>query len=92
MTDERTLLRGRIPKHFVDQFDAWEEHGVAPSGILRRVLSNDLVGTFELALGNVKVLGVLPDLVVYTVNHLPGEAWGTAQALETWRGRHARPH
>lgn len=92
MIEERTLLRGRIPKHFVDQFDAWEEHGVLPSGILRPILSNDLIGTFVLALGNLKVLSVLPDLVVYTANHLPAEAWGSLQVLDSWRGRQSRSH
>lgn len=92
MTDERTLLRGRIPKHFVDQLDAWEDHGVAPSGILRRLLANDLFGTFELALSTPKILGVLPDLVVYVANQLPAEAWGSAQTIEDWRGRQNREH
>lgn len=81
-----TTLRSRIPQQLMKQLDTWVQHGVAPSGFLRSVITNDLKLTFEQALTNTDLLAALPDIMVYLYNYTPNDAWGSPQVLDSWRG------
>lgn len=88
MTEERTLLRGRIPQFLIDSIDAWIDHGVLPHIFIRAIVSNDLFRAMKIAIDNPKLLmAALPDIVVYFANHAPAACWGSPEVLSTWTGQ-----
>ena len=84
--EQRTVLRGRIPKHFTTSLDGYLNHGVPLSGVLKLIATNDLQGTFSASFRNTDILAALPDLMVYFLNYVPAKAWGSPQVVDSWKG------
>jgi hypothetical protein len=67
-------LRGGLVRYFSD--------GILPGGFLQAVLANDLRGTVSRA-DPYALLGLL-SLVRFLVDHAPGVAWGSREAVLAW--------
>lgn len=63
-------------------FREYRDNHYEPGGFVMRVLENDLKG----ALGSADHanLALLPHIVAYAMECLPGTAWGSPEAVEGW--------
>ena len=73
-----------IPDRMILPMLHWVLHGRRPAGFLSAVIQNDLRSACQLADGeNVRLL---PAYVMWFVNWVPSDAWGSRAAFRTWKG------
>lgn len=81
-------LRKRIPPQFavppllVRVLIDYVVLGRPPGHFMYCFLANDLFGAY--AHGVSESIAVLPLLVEYVYNHLPGNCWGSPEEVDTW--------
>lgn len=73
------------PERFVEAFERYVNQGCQPGGFLRAVMCNNLVDAFHRADEDAMVM--LPHIVAYMYNKLPGDAWGSDQRIDAFLAR-----
>jgi len=76
-----------IPENLKQALDRYVSSGVETGGFLRAVLENNL----SKAVGRADADNqqILPLLVSYVYNELPGDCWGGESEVEAWLLKHA---
>lgn len=75
-----------IPAPLIDGLMRYVVHGVETGGFLRAVLENNLSEAVGRA--DISSLAVLPLIVSYVYNELPGTCWGSKDVVEAWLANH----
>ena len=79
---EDKAARAKIPLGVYLSLRRYADDRVPTGGFLRAVLSNNLERSIAKAdLANLKVL---PDIVRYMYNHMPGNCWGSSARVDAW--------
>jgi hypothetical protein len=71
-----------IPKRIVGALNRYVVDRTPTGGFLRSVLENDLVGATSQA--DDECLLILPSIVKYVYNELPGNTWGNKEKVARW--------
>lgn len=71
-----------LPSETFEALRNYVENHRAPGGFLRAVLSNDLMEA--VAQANCESLDALPEICGYVFSELPGDCWGSPEAVEAW--------
>ena len=83
MTDFPDHFNGvKLPPHIVHSLKLYVEYRCSPGGFLRAVLENDLVGAISNA--DPQCTAMLPHIVRYVYNVLPGNTWGNPTRVKSW--------
>jgi len=74
----------KVPPHTVTQIAAWVFEGDLPGGFLRHVLRNNLTkAALEADSENFRNLAII---VKVLWDYCPASCWGSAEALDEWKG------
>jgi hypothetical protein len=71
-----------LPERIVGALSRYVDSRTPTGGFLRSVLENDLVGATSQA--DVECLLILPSIVKYVYNELPGNTWGNKEKVARW--------
>jgi len=71
-----------IPERTLASLERYVQDRVPPGGFLLAVLTNDLLGAVSRA--DKENLAALPEIVSYVYHEIPGNCWGSKDAVWQW--------
>jgi hypothetical protein len=71
-----------ITEQCKDALDLYVSHGVPPGHFLTAVICNDLLSACNHA-DHMNITRI-PEYVKYLFNEVPGNCWGSTEAMQTW--------
>ena len=74
-----------VPDHMIDALRRYAASHIEPGDFLLAVLRNDLRGAVMRA-DDINI-GLIPAYVAYCYNELPGNCWGSPEAVRAWLAR-----
>ena len=77
------------PRHIVETLSRYTQQGLETGGILKAVLSNDLLQTFLRA--DEDNMAALPHIMAYIYNELPGNSWGSPEKVAAFLEKTFQP-
>lgn len=73
---------GPIPDDLKASIDRYVEHGIPTGSFLRFVLENNL--SQSVAQADERNIRLIPEIVNYIYNQIPGAAWGSEAIVDAW--------
>ena len=83
------MTEREIPKRILDALNRYAEDGTGTGGFLHACLENDCLNAVCRADGD--SIKVLPEIMRYIHNDLPGDSWGSREIVQAWMNARREP-